>query len=66
MQKEIENSGVNKFELENSIEKLKRLQVLGYGVGGLGNFGNAWGAFQINEYSHEFFNIIKKFEILDE
>lgn len=66
MQKEIDDSGVNRFELENSIEKLKNIQILGYDVGGMSNVGNAWGAFQINEYSHEFFNIIIKFEILDE
>lgn len=47
-------------EMENTIEKLKGVQALGYGVGGLGNVGNAWGAFKFNENSTYLYVVLNK------
>lgn len=65
MNDEFNNFLIPKFELENTIEKLKGLQVLGYDVGGLSNVGNAWGAFEFNEYSHHFYKTIVDSKILE-
>jgi len=58
---EIEDLSLNCFELELTIEKLKSVQAIGYGVGGLGNVGNAWGAFIFNENSHYLYELVVNF-----
>ena len=49
---------VDIFSLENTIEKLKSVQVIGYDVGGIGNVGNAWGAFCFNENTEIFYQVL--------
>ncbi|WP_239614695.1 hypothetical protein [Cohnella mopanensis] len=56
---EFEQFGYPVFELENTIEKLKSSQAIGYDVGGLGNVGNAWGAFKFNENTKYMYETIK-------
>lgn len=46
------------FELENTIEKLKNIQVYGYDVGGIGNTGNAWAAFEFNQNTDHLWEVI--------
>ncbi len=52
--------GVESFDLELTIEKLKSVQAIGYEVGGLNNVGNAWGAFKFNDITYYLHEIIKK------
>lgn len=57
------NNNLNQFEVEQTIAKLKGVLVLGYDVGGAGNIGNAWGAFQLNENSNYLYELIKYTDI---
>ncbi|MGG6362656.1 hypothetical protein ACQ5SI_26275 [Peribacillus frigoritolerans] len=59
-----ENLGVPVFELENTIEKLKGVLILGYDVGGLNNVGNAWGTFKFNENSFYLYELITKSDVM--
>ncbi|MEH6949634.1 hypothetical protein V7068_21855, partial [Bacillus sp. JJ634] len=52
LKEEFNSLAVPIFECENTIEKLKGVQVIGYDAGGLGGVGNAWGSFKFNENSH--------------
>lgn len=61
LQKEIESLHIEHFELELTIEKLKGVQAIGYGVGGFGNVGNAWGVFILNINSDYLYEIVVKF-----
>jgi hypothetical protein len=65
MQDEFNSLGVPVFELENTIEKLKAVQVIGYDVGGLGGVGNAWGSFKFNENSHYLYEILTKSGVMN-
>jgi hypothetical protein len=58
MKEELESNNFKIFELEQTIEKLKSVQVLGYDIGGAGNVGNAWGAFVFNDNSHLLYSIV--------
>lgn len=49
---------VDIFSLENTIEKLKSVQVIGYDIGGIGNVGNAWGAFCFNKNTEIFYKVL--------
>lgn len=60
MKEDIEKLGLGRFQLELTVEKLKNHHIVGFDVGGLGNVGNAWGAFQFNENSDYFYSLIKK------
>ncbi|MFW2488778.1 hypothetical protein ACN077_09410 [Clostridium chromiireducens] len=57
IREELINNDFKIFELEQTIEKLKGIQVLGYDIGGVSNLGNAWGAFMFNENSHYLYSI---------
>lgn len=65
MQEDINSLGVPVFEIENTIEKLKSVQVLGYDIGGISNVGNAWGAFVFNENTFYFYEVIKKSGVME-
>lgn len=47
------------LEMENTIEKLKGVQAFSYDVGGMGNVGNAWGAFKFNDVTTYIYDAIK-------
>ncbi|WP_039658509.1 hypothetical protein [Clostridium tyrobutyricum] len=49
------------YSFELMIEKLKNLQILGYGLGG---FGMEWGVFSITEVSKHFYKLIKDIQVL--
>ncbi|MFS0637301.1 hypothetical protein AB1K84_15485 [Mesobacillus foraminis] len=65
MPDEFNSLGVPVFEMENTIEKLKNVQLIGYDVGGFDSVGNAWGAFKFNEYTDYFFEIINKSGVMN-
>lgn len=58
--------GLDSIEIELTIEKLKSVQAIGYAMGGLGDFGNAWGAFKFNQNTHYLYKIIQNSKILIE
>lgn len=58
MKEEFTNMGFPLFELENTIEKLKNIQVYGYDIGGWGGVGNAWGAFAFNKNTDYLWEVI--------
>lgn len=53
------------FEMENTIEKMKNIQVFGFDIGGIDGVGNAWGAFEFNENTHYFHDILIKSRIIN-
>ncbi|MBQ0139986.1 MAG: hypothetical protein KBT36_11850 [Kurthia sp.] len=59
-EREFQEFGVPIFEMENTMEKMKNVQVFGYDIGGIGGVGNAWGAFKVNDNTHYFYNILMK------
>ncbi|WP_409289644.1 hypothetical protein [Peribacillus sp. SCS-37] len=65
MDEQFSDLGIDTFELESTIEKLKAVQVLGYDSGGLGNVGNAWGAFRFNDNSTYLSEIISKSKMME-
>lgn len=65
LKEEFEGFGVSVFELENTIEKLKSIQVIGYDVGGLGGVGFAWGSFKFNENTQYLYDVIKKSGVME-
>lgn len=56
-------SSIKKDSLDLTIERMKRTNGLTYGSGGIGNFGNALGTFEINEISEKLYNLLKLSEI---
>ena len=60
MPEELSGLGAPLFQLELTIEKLKSVLVIGFGVGGFENVGNAWGAFRFNENSDYFYALVKQ------
>lgn len=62
---EIKKMGIKLIEMEDTVEKLKTVQAIGYDIGGYGNIGNSWGAFMFNEYSDRLYDLIKKFKIFN-
>lgn len=52
-------NNVDRFEVEQTIEKLKGCLIFGYDRGGLSSIGNAWGAFILNENSNYLYELIK-------
>ena len=59
-EKEFLALGVPIFEMENTMEKMKNVQVFGYDIGGFGGVGNAWGAIKFNDNTHYFYKILLK------
>ena len=57
---EFQEFGVPIFEMENTMEKMKNVQVFGYDIGGIGGVGNAWGAFKFNDNTRYFYDILMK------
>lgn len=58
MLEELRSLGLDRFHLELTLEKLKNNHIVGFDAGGLGNVGNAWGAFRFNENTDYFYNLL--------
>ena len=56
---------VDRMSLEMTIEKLKRTNGLTYSEGGIGNAGNAKGAFETNDVTNELYSLIKSTKIAE-
>lgn len=50
---------VNIFELEQTIEKLKNIQLFSFSIGGYGDSGNSWGTFKVNDNTTYLYEIIR-------
>jgi len=50
------------FEMEMTVEKMKKVQVIGYDIGGMFGSGDAWGVFIFNRTSDYLYNTIVKFQ----
>ncbi|MFL0198691.1 hypothetical protein ACJDU8_24505 [Clostridium sp. WILCCON 0269] len=54
---------VNIFELEQTIEKLKNIQLFSFSIGGYGDSGNSWGTFKVNDNTTYLYEIIRNSNI---
>jgi hypothetical protein len=60
--KKFNHCPVPSFEMEMTIEKMKKVQVIGYDSGGMFGSGDAWGVFIFNKNSDYLYDIIVKFQ----
>jgi len=65
IQEDLASLNIPIFDLELTIEKLKSVQAIGYDIGGYGLTGNAWGTFKFNINSDYLFELVSKFENLN-